>query len=180
MKGLIFRELVDMIDAVYGADVLDEVMGAAELPVSNGAYTTVGTYPIEEMVSLVACLSDRVGQAPCDLLQAFGRHILGRFYIRYPAFFSNVRCTYDFVERIDGHIHEEVLKLYPDAELPKFSTHRNEHRLVLEYHSPRALSDLALGLLEASAQHFGESLKVTRQMRDESGHRVVFTLEPTA
>ena len=180
VKGIMFREFVDFVEEAWGLELLDEVIRRAHLPVSQGAYTSVGTYPFSEMQGLVAGVCQLANCQPSELLYAFGRRLFSRFLVRYPQFFASVRCTFDFVERIDDHIHLEVRKLYPDAELPRFVAQREDYRLLLEYRSPRALSDLALGMLEASAEHFDESVNVERAALAKDGTRVVFTLEHTS
>lgn len=178
MKGLVFRELVDLVEAKFGDEVLDDVLEAAHLPASKGAYTSVGTYPFEEMLELLTHLSARVEVPAPDLLFAFGEHLLGQFFTKYPRFFEEVGGTFEFVEHIDDHIHVEVKKLYPDAELPRFETAREGARLIVEYRSPRALADLARGLLTACIRHFHEPLVVRTESTSEDGTVVRFNLEP--
>lgn len=180
MKGLVFREFVDMVDDVYGPDVLDDILEAADLPVSKGAYTTVGTYPVEEMTSLVEALSAQVGAPADQLVRAFGRYLLPRFFAKFPAFFEEVHDAFDFLERVHDHIHVEVRKLYPDAELPSFVTAREDGRMTLDYRSQRRLADLAHGLVEALAEHYGESLEIARTLEEDRGAHVVFVLRRAA
>jgi hypothetical protein len=59
MKGLVFREFIDLVETKFGDDIVDEIIEAADLP-SGGAYPAVGTYPHSEMVSLVVELSRAV------------------------------------------------------------------------------------------------------------------------
>ena len=56
----------------------------------------------------------------------------------------------------------EVLKLYPDAELPSFRTELlSEHVLQMDYRSDRAMGALAHGLIEACGEHYDEDTKST-------------------
>lgn len=43
MKGIVFTEFVDMVEAQFSADMVDDILDDAA-PASGGAYTAVGTY----------------------------------------------------------------------------------------------------------------------------------------
>ena len=102
---------------------MDDLIEASDLP-SGGAYTAVGTYDHKEMQSLVANLSAQSNTPPNELLDLFGQHLIGRFKASFPDFFKTAATLFDFLESIDSHIHVEVRKLYPDAELPEFRAER--------------------------------------------------------
>jgi hypothetical protein len=58
----------------------------------------------------------------------------------------------------------EVLKLYPDAELPRFEYITSEPgRLTIIYRSTRGFADLAAGLIDGCIEHFGENIDVQRE-----------------
>jgi hypothetical protein len=181
MKGIIFTEFVDMVEARFSPQVLDRILQAAHLP-SGGAYTSVGTYDHAEMWSLVVELS-KVSEVPMpDLLKGFGEYLMSRFTAGHAHFFKTHRSTFDFLETLDAVIHKEVRKLYPDAELPRFQVaERTPQRLVLLYQSARHFADLAEGLIRGCAKHYGEELAIGREdLPFEAGSRVRFTLERTA
>src|SRR5439155_1467318 len=96
--------------------VIVEVSGVP----SGGSYTAVGTYDHGELIALVAALSRATGLAIPVLVREFGRHLFRRFVELYPRFFSGVGSAFDFLMGIEMHIHTEVKKLDPDAELPSF------------------------------------------------------------
>lgn len=162
MKGVVFTEFLDMVEQRFSADMADDIIDDAQLP-SGGAYTAVGTYPHEEMVAMVVALSRRSGIAVADLIRAFGQHLFGRFVQAYPVFFNGVNDTFGFLAGIEDIIHAEVLKLYPDAQLPRFVVERHDARqLVLLYQSPRHFEDLAEGLMLGCVNHLGEAIEVAR------------------
>ena len=53
VKGLVFTTFLDFSEGRFGPDMVDDAIQAAALP-NGGAYTSVGTYPFEEMVSLIS------------------------------------------------------------------------------------------------------------------------------
>ncbi|MDP2073639.1 heme NO-binding domain-containing protein [Hydrogenophaga sp.] len=163
MKGVVFTEFLGMVEKQFSADMVDVVIDDAQLP-HGGAYTTVGTYPHQEMVAMVVALSQHSGIAVTDLVRAFGEYLFGRFVIAFPSFFIGASNAFHFLSGIEEIIHTDVLKLYPDAELPKFDVeHHDASKLVLLYHSPRHFEDLAEGLMRGCVAHFGEPIVITRE-----------------
>lgn len=176
MKGIVFTEFLDMVETTMSADMVDDVIEAAGVP-SGGAYTAVGTYDHKEMVSLVGAFSEYSGQPVPALLRQFGQHLFGRFVVLYPVFFEGVDNALEFLARVEGVIHEEVLKLYPDADLPRFDARwTGPGTLTLVYRSPRHMGDLALGLIEGCVAHFGQPLSIARQTLPDGAEE--FTLAP--
>lgn len=160
MKGMIFTELLDMVEDRLGLGMKDRVLQRAR-PASGGSYTTVGDYPVEELLDLVDALAAETGQPAEDLLESFGVHMFGHFTRHYGRFFAGAQSCFEFLGHVDDYIHVEVRKLYPQAELPGFTyPHRDANRLVMEYRSPRPLSAFATGLVRAAIAHFGEPVQL--------------------
>ena len=163
MKGIVFTEFLEMIAEQFSADMVDDIIEDAKPP-SGGAYTAVGTYEHTEIVALLLALAKRTQIAPPDLLQAFGRHLFGRFVQGFPSFFTGIENAFDFLTRIEDIIHPQVHKLYPDAELPSFIIEEYmPKRLVLLYKSGRHFEDLAEGLILGCITHFGGTISVRRE-----------------
>ncbi len=177
MKGVVFTEFMAMVEDRFSADMVDELIDAAELP-HGGSYTAVGTYDHQELVAMVVALSERTQIAVPDLLVIYGEHLFTRFYQLYPNFFNEVTTTFHFLKNIETYIHVEVKKLYPDAELPSFNYQQpTPDRLMMTYHSPRHFGLFALGLIRGCIHHFGESIEVEWIDRStEAGGDLLFTL----
>lgn len=177
MKGVVFTEFLEMVERRYGLDVADRVIEAAAGP-SAGAYTAVGTYDFAELARMVSKLSGLVEVSVPDLLRAFGRGIFSSLHRSYPALFERYRTARDFLMNVDGYIHAEVRKLYPDAELPTFSCKTiEEGGLEMVYRSSRPLADFAEGLFAGCAEHFGEEVQIERErLSAAEGVAVLFRL----
>lgn len=177
MKGMVFTEFLEMVEDRFSLEIADRIIEASNLP-SGGAYTAVGTYDHEEMIQLVTHLSTETEIAVPDLLRTFGKHLFGRFVGSYPQFFEGVASTFGFLGNIEGYIHVEVRKLYPDADLPSFEYDTSEPgRLTMVYRSTRPFADLAEGLILGSIEHFDETIEVQREDLSEGrGTCVRFTL----
>jgi Haem-NO-binding len=162
MKGIVFTEFLEMAAQRFGDDMVDNIIMDSRLP-HKGAYTSVGTYPHEEMVALVSAMSSRTGLDTDALLDGFGHHLFGRFYVHHPHFMDSTSDPLEFLMGIETIVHTDVRKLYPDAQLPGFDTHRISHnQIVMHYSSIHNFSSLAAGLLRGCAEHYRCNLKVER------------------
>lgn len=182
MKGIVFTEFLDMVDDKFGFEVTEHIIEKSKEQLSTGgAYTAVGTYPHDEIIALVIALSQQSHIPIPTLVEVFGEHLLNQFAKNYAGFFENANDTFSFLKSIDNHIHVEVKKLYPDAELPKFDCHHpedNEDELVMIYSSERAMSDLATGLIGGTIKFYNEDITFSKTVIDNSeGKRVKFELK---
>lgn len=178
MKGIVFCEFVEMMEQEFSADLADEIISGTPLE-SGGAYTTVGTYDHNEMLALVRQLSEKTDTPVPDLVKAFGRYLFGRFVVLYPNFFEGVDGAFSFLVRIEEHVHVEVRKLYPDAELPTFETSMlDEDTMVMVYQSKRPFADLAHGLIEGCIAHYGKPIGIHMENLSGNGRtHMRFTLK---
>lgn len=177
MKGLVFTTFYAYCEDAHGADLLEDVIEDADLP-RKGAYTSVGTYPFEEMVALIAALVRQTGKDLKTTLEDFGQYCFSRWVDYAPGHFQG-RSLFDILASID-HFHEaEVRKLYPDAELPSFQVESRDNRtLILRYYSCKPLADLATGVIRGAAAHLGETIEVGHHtISDDRGAHVRFEIE---
>jgi len=162
MKGIVFTVFIDFAEQRFGEQRVQEAIFNCHLP-TGGAYTAVGTYDHGELVSLLLQLADTSAVPPGDLLSDFGVHLFAALAGRYPGLVGHYTDSFSMLESIETVIHAEVLKLYPDAELPEFTYERiSPSRLHLTYRSARGLGRLVDGLLRACFAHFGETVELSR------------------
>jgi len=177
MKGLVFTEFFDMVETVFDADMVDTLIDNTNPP-SMGAYTAVGSYDFNELSDMVVELSRLTGLKLEDLLTAFGKHLGAQFASKFTHFFTEAGGTIALLKQIDDHIHVEVRKLYPDAELPRFHYEEKDNIFELHYSSSRPLADLALGLIMQTSSYYEENYDISMQKWDEgSTHHCKFTLQ---
>jgi len=176
MKGIVFSEFLDMVDEKFSMEMSERLVDEVKPP-SGGAYTTVGTYDAQEIVDLVAKLSEITSISVPDLLKTFGRHLLSRFVEIFPEFFEGATSTLDFLPMVESYVHLEVKKLYSDAELPSFTcVSPYPGRLEMTYRSARNLQDLAEGLILGTADHFNERVEVKRESIPEDPPAELFII----
>lgn len=169
-----------MVEAQFGYGIVDRVIEASDLP-SKGVYTAIGTYDHAEIVALLTNLSTEVQIEANILLKEFGKYLFDTFLKNYPSFFQEVDNAFDFFHSIDRHIHVEVLKLYPDATLPRFESYeREDGAFEMIYRSERKMAALAEGLIERTIDHYGKALEVAVHQLDEEGSRVKFVITTVA
>lgn len=176
MKGIVFTEFLDMVETEFGYAIVDQIITESNLS-TDGIYTSIGTYPHSEIVMLLMNLSNKVKVDPGILLKAFGKYLFDTFLKNYPQFFTSVDNVFDFLHSIDKHIHVEVLKLYPDATLPKFeSVEDGNGNMIMTYSSERKMSGLADGLIEKSIEYYGGGYSVSMENIKQDGTEVKFTV----
>lgn len=177
MRGILFTEYFDFAASRAGEDVLDEVLRALEGSIT-GAYTSVGNYSFSEFAKIHTQLCARLDVSPDDLARQFGELLLSRFKELFPTYFEGVESGIAFLEKVGAHIHEEVVKLYPDARPPViYIEWKNGAPAFLVYQSHRPLAAVAEGLASACLKDFGDPVRLGPQFVSEG--QVKFPLELT-
>lgn len=158
MKGIVFNLLEAVVRRDYGDDTWEEVLEAADV---DGAHTSLGNYPDEEMMKLVGAASSALKMPADDVVRWFGRNALPLLAKKHPQFFDPHESTRSFLLTLNDVIHSEVRKLYPGADVPDFTYDTSSSEvLLMHYRSPRKLCALAEGFIEATAAHYAEELSL--------------------
>lgn len=176
MKGIIFTEFLEMVEETFGLESVDTIIEGASLP-SEGAYTAVGTYDFNEMVQLLTALSTKTEIPVGDLLFEFGQYLFNSLVKIHPEVISAYTNPLGLLYSIEDHIHVQVKKLYPDAELPTFKVlEKTKDKMELVYASSRGLYRLAHGLMTKTFEHFGTHAKISCKLLKEDGTEVLFSI----
>lgn len=177
MKGIVFTELIEMVENQFGIEMVDRIIQPNEL-VSKGIFTSVGTYPFSDLVAILGHLSQATGASITDLEKVFGQYLAGRFSKMYLPFFQRVNSVIELLHEVDTHIHIEVKKLYPDAELPQFETvQKSENKIEMIYRSQRKMFPFAEGLIDATASYYKQEVKTKVIHWNLDGAEVHFEVE---
>lgn len=176
MKGIVFTEFLEMVEEKFDYEMVDDILSMKDLQ-SQGIYSAVGTYSHGEMFTLVGNLHEKTNIPIGDLLETFGEFLFGSLHKAYGGVFSHLTNSLDLLNSIDQHIHVQVRKLYPDAELPAFNVlEKTDKKIIMEYHSERKMSDMAVGLMKGCFKHFNEEATIDKEMITEDGKSVKFTV----
>ena len=147
MKSIVFNLLEEAVTAAHGVDAWGDLIDAAGV---GGIYTSLGSYPDEEVVALVNAAAAALNVSSPDILRWFGRSAMPLLAERYGIFFEGHDCARSFVLSVNDIIHPEVRKLYSGAGCPHFHFEEaQDGRLLVGYRSPRHLCQLAHGFVEA-------------------------------
>lgn len=180
MKGVIFTEFLAFIEQMFGLLMADHLITATR-PASGGAYTAVGMYDAGELIAMVVELSRNLGVPVPVLAKAFGGHLFQSFARSHSLTTGDLRSTEELLASVENRIQVEVLKLFPDAELPTIGFEQIDPQTsVVLYQSNMPLADLAEGFISASIDHFKEPIAVEREdLPPKDGTHVRFTLVRT-
>lgn len=176
MKGIVFTEFLDLVEDKFGIEMVDKIISQSKLE-SEGVYTSIGTYRFSEMLQLLQNLNENTGIAIDDLLLIYGEHFFGVIERSYPGLLATYKDPIEMISSIENHIHVEVRKIYPDAELPTFLIEeKNEDSLVLIYQSSRAMHHFGLGLMNKTFEHFNAKASIVIEKIKEDGTEVRFII----
>ncbi|WP_027419025.1 heme NO-binding domain-containing protein [Crocinitomix catalasitica] len=176
MKGIVFTEFLELVEEKFGLKTVQEIIDSCNLA-TNGVYTAVGTYNHKEMFEMVEKLSELKSIPVPDLLTEYGRFFFKVLSVNYPQFMDK-NDLFTFLNSIDGYIHPEVLKLYPDAELPRFTAAlKGNDEMQLIYESSRKMAHFAIGLILGASAYYKEEMEVAIVKEEEGGKKVIISLQ---
>ena len=176
MKGIVFTEFMDLVENEFGYEMVDRIILDSKVP-SNGAYTSIGTYPFAEIVKLMRHLSRNTNIQTDELLYMYGRHFFSVLLKSYPHFIERLDSAFQFFESVDRYIHVEVKKHYPDVELPRFKTRRlHENQLEIIYTSDYKIANFAQGLIDSSMEYYGKKGSIEKSILNNKGTTVRFLI----
>ena len=176
MKGIVFTEFLDLVEDKFGLEMVDTIINNSNLE-SEGIYTSVGTYQFSEMLQLLENLSAKTGISTDDLLLVYGEHFFSVFENSYPGLLASYSDPIEMISSIENHIHIEVRKIYPDAELPTFEViEKTDNSVIMIYKSSRAMHHFGLGLMNKTFEHFNSSATIELEKIKEDGTEVKFVI----
>ncbi len=176
MKGIVFTEFLDLVEEKFGLEMVDKIIENSKLE-SNGIYTSVGTYSFSEMMQLLQHLSTNTGLSKDTLLLVYGEHFFSVLESNYTSLLARYSDPIEMLSSIENHIHVEVKKIYPDAELPTFEVlNKTEDKLVMIYKSSRAMHHFGLGLMNKTFEHFNASAVIELEKIKADGTEVKFLI----
>ena len=176
MKGIVFTEFLELVEEKFGLEMVDNIILSSDLE-SEGAYTAVGTYSFSEMLQLLQHLSANTGISIDNLLLVYAEHFFSVIEKSYPGLLATYKDPIEMISSIENHIHVEVRKIYPDAELPTVVVEeKSENDLTVIYKSSRAMHHFGLGLMNKTFEHFNATATIELQKIKEDGTEVRFVI----
>lgn len=167
IKGVVFNLLEQVVSEEAGEPAWERAITESGV---DGAYTSLGTYPHEELAALADSLAAQLGVEPDDAVMWFGKKALPKLAALYPQLFEAHGGTLPFLSTLNDIIHPEVRKLYPGADVPVFDYRLIESdRMLMGYRSQRGLCFFGQGLIEGAGEYFSEDLRVAQTTCEKRG-----------
>ena len=176
MKGIIFTEFLELVEQKFGLGMVDKIISQSDLE-SGGIYTAVGTYEFGEMLQLISHLSQNTDISVDDLLMVYAEHLFAALIKSHPNLVQHYKDPMDLLASIENHIHVEVQKIYPEAQLPTFELEeRTENNMVMVYKSDKALYMLGKGLMLETFKLFKVEADIDFEKLNDEGTEVRFMI----
>lgn len=157
MKGVVFNLLEQVVTDAYGEDTWETLLDNTGL---SGAYTSLGSYPDEDMEALVAAACAALSLPRSAVLRWFGVQAMPLLAKAYPVFFEEHKTSKTFLAGINSVIHAEVRKLYPGAACPHFNIGAlDSGAMTMDYVSTRRMCALAQGFVEGAGKFYCEDVR---------------------
>lgn len=157
MMGLVFNIAQDVVEATFGPDVWDAVIETAGV---DGAYTMLAAYPDDEFESLVRAAGGVIGISQTDVLVMVGRRGFGALLERHADALAGRPDWRTLLAGLDGEIHRDARKVYPEGELPRLDLRpAPDGAVAVVYRSRRRWCDLAEGLVLGVGDWYDVSLE---------------------
>mgnify|MGYP001310176391 FL=1 len=176
MKGIVFTVLLELVEDRFGLETVDHIITNSELE-SNGIYTSIGSYSFSELSQLLQHLSESTQISVDNLLLLLGEHFFDVAEKSYPELMSSYKNPIEMISSIENHIHIEVKRIYPDADLPTFKViEKTENLLIIDYKSSRAMCYFSLGLMNKTFEFFNSTATIELEKIKEDGTEVRFVI----
>jgi len=157
MKGVLFNVIEDVVTEALSADAWDDVVDSSGV---TGAYTSLGNYPDGDLTRIVIATAAAAGLSEDATVRLSGRAGFKHLMRRAPHLLEGLDDWKAVLTSLDSIIHPEVLKIYPDADVPRFEIVADGDALIVTYTSKRDLCVLADGLMLGCGDSFGVELSV--------------------
>ena len=163
MKGAVFIALNDFIEEGFGIEAWENILNEAAPP-SGGVYTSVQNYDDTELVAIVHAVCRQLELDKGQALRLFGDYLFAILNKKHPIFTSLQPDLFKFLASIEGVVHVEVKKLFAGVQLPTMKAiEQSDNHVVLHYESARKMCELAEGLIQGAAKHYGIEVNVSQR-----------------
>lgn len=185
MKGILFTELIEMIEDLMGLEFANKVIDDARLK-NAGAYTAIGSYPYQDMFKLMESLSKHAESPQDKILKGYGECLFHRLSKSYQKELGENADTFSFLLQLENLLKQEIRKLHPKAEIPSFKARLlNSHSMEIHYSSIQKMGALEMGALVEGfiigcIGHFNEPIDMQREDLPTLGSNICFFLQKRA
>lgn len=176
MRGLLFTELIEMMEDLMGLEFANKVIAEAQLE-NQGAYTAIGNYPHKDLFKLLGILSSHAQNPQNKVIKSYGEYLFFRLCTLYPEEVKKYPNTFALLKEIPIILDRETRKLEPNAEVPdiKINIYKPDF-MELTFNSKKRMGFLLEGWITACISHYQEPISFIRNDIDPEGMKVRFIL----
>lgn len=167
MKGIVFLIVRRALREERGEDEAEAVLEEAGL---SSSLEQDEDYPDTDLLALFEAAERLFPGGREKVRRGLGRRALGELAQEYPSFFQGYSTVEGFVRDLEGVIHPQVSKLFPEADFPTFWVDEtSEAGFAVIYESERELCYLAEGLILGTADRYRQRIQLEQTRCTEEG-----------
>lgn len=163
MKGLLFTELLEMVEEDFGYSTANAIVLHSSL-LSKGIYTSARKYHRNEMSVLFEQLQRQTKQPFEVLTKAFGRHLCKRILITYPQHTPYMNRVFAFIiKKASASVFEY---LQGDAKT-----------LTVLYNPMQKTTCITDGIIQGYLEHLQQLNRLEETVLQNGKHKFVLSLK---
>ena len=162
MHGSIFVFLKRFVENQFDYSTWLKLLDKAA--VGHTVYKLDEMYPTKEIYAIVKAASDLVGISEFELQEKFGEFLAPDLLLIYKKYIKPEWRTYEMLLNTEVAMHGAVRKEDGRTDPPiLLVTKKGNKQLIVDYHSKRKMSSLAVGIIKGIARYYNEAdlVKVT-------------------
>lgn len=153
MKGVVFVELLELLDDRFSMEFTEKVIEVARVP-SAGAYNALGQFDHRELLALMEAYESCSHDNPTPIYRELGQRLVTRCITEFPTLFRTDSCLSDTLGHMESLMHMDDLLVDQSSELPEIKLEQvTERQLVLDYFYDPRLADFTIGLIHGCAEY---------------------------
>ena len=163
MHGSIFVLLKRFVEHAY--DYTTWINLLEEAGIEHPNYQMHEMYPTRELFAIVNQASEATDIPLYELMELFGEFLVPDLLLVYKKYVNPAWRTYDMLLHTESAMHGAVKNQDSRTNPPILHvTKQGSKRLIVDYHSKRRMSGVAVGIIKGIAKYYHESdiVKVTR------------------
>lgn len=163
MHGSIFALLKRFVENTYNYSTWMKLLQTTGL--EGATYEMHEMYPTKELFAIVSKASEITGIPHYTLMEQFGEFLVPDLLLIYRKYVNPNWRTYDMLLNTEYSMHSAVKKMDDRASPPMLLvTKKGSSQLIVDYHSKRRMSGVAVGIIKGIAKYYNESdaVSVTR------------------
>ena len=167
MKGVIFHAIKELVIEKFGKEKWEEILNKSEFD-KERIVLAASDVDDEKMMKIISACLEVLNLSLTQLADAFGDYWVNVYTQRlYWVYYKESKNAKDFLLKMDI-VHFKLTKDIPNARPPRFEYEwKDDHTLIMHYHSKRKLIDLVVGIAKAVGKYYKEDLQVKKLSEDK-------------